>query len=174
MDGGPERPTRPSPEQTEHWRAFLRAHAYVSKQLEADLLAQGQPPLAVYDVLVQLVEAPGRRLRMTELAEAVLLSRSGLTRLVDRMVRLGYVRREPSPDDARGVYAVISDEGVATLRVASRTHLQGICDHVVDRLGDEQLTALGQACRAMLPDQLLDPQPDQQADDQRGRRPARP
>lgn len=151
MDGGPERTARPSAEQTEHWRAFLRAHAYVMKQLEADLLAQEQPPLAMYDVLVQLVEAPGRRLRMTELADAVLLSRSGLTRLVDRMVREGYVRRVPSRDDVRGVYAVLTEEGFAALRQASRTHLQGICEHVVDRLGDQQLAALGQACRALLP-----------------------
>ena len=76
------------------WRRFLRAHALVTRRLENDLMAEHQLPLACYDVLVQLVEAPDRRLRMTELAERVLLSRSGLTRLVDRLEREGLVRRE--------------------------------------------------------------------------------
>jgi DNA-binding MarR family transcriptional regulator len=131
---------------------FLRAHAYVIARLEADLAADGQPPLAMYDVLVQLVEAPEHRLRMTDLADAVLLSRSGLTRLVDRMVAEGYVRREPSPGDARGVHAVITDEGVAALRRASRTHLRGIGEHVVDRLSPDELSALGRACAKLVPE----------------------
>lgn len=129
---------------------FLRAHAYVISRLEADLAADGQPPLAMYDVLVQLVEAPEHRLRMTDLADAVLLSRSGLTRLVDRMVAEGYVRREPSPGDARGVHAVITDAGVAVLRRASRTHLRGIGEHVVDRLSAAELDALGSACAKLV------------------------
>src|SRR6476469_6888164 len=81
--------------QLDDWRMFLRAHAYVMARLEADLAADGQPPLAMYDVLVQLVEAPEHRLRMTDLADAVLLSRSGLTRLVDRLERSGLVSRCP-------------------------------------------------------------------------------
>lgn len=136
----------PSPEQTAHWRAFLRAHAFVMRRLESELVQAGQPPLAMYDVMVQLVEAPGRRLRMTELAEAVLLSRSGLTRLVDRMSAEGYVDRQPSPGDARGVHAVLTDAGVAALRSASRTHLRGIAEHVVAPLTDDELAALGRAC----------------------------
>lgn len=147
---------RPRQEQLEHWRAFLRAHAYVISRLEADLVADDQPSLATYDVLVQLVEAPGRRLRMTELADAVLLSRSGLTRLVDRMVSQGYVRREPSPGDARGVYAVGTDLGVATLRRASRTHLRGIGEHVVDLLSADELEGLGRACRKLVPTRVTD------------------
>jgi hypothetical protein len=85
------------------WRNFLQAHAVLVRRLEADLLAEHQLPLASYDVLVQLVEAPERRLRMTELAQRVLISRSGLTRLVDRLEREGLVRREACDDDgARG------------------------------------------------------------------------
>lgn len=133
-------------DQIAHWRSFLRAHAFVMRRLEIELQQAGQPPLAMYDVLVQLVEAPGRRLRMTELADAVLLSRSGLTRLVDRMSAEGYVDREPAPGDARGVYAVLTDAGLAALRTASRTHLRGIAEHVVAPLTDDELAALGRAC----------------------------
>ena len=139
--------------QLEDWRLFLRAHAFVISRLEADLAADGQPGLAVYDVLVQLVGAPGHRLRMTELAQAVLLSRSGLTRLVDRMAALGYVRREPSPGDARGVHAVLTDAGVSVLRRASRTHLRGIGEHVVDRLTGPELAALGRVCAKLVAEQ---------------------
>lgn len=142
----------PRPDQLADWRAFLRAHSHVVQALEADLLAGGYPPLAMYDVLVQLVEAPGRRLRMTELAGAVLLSRSGMSRLVDRMQTQGYVVREPSPGDARGVYAVATDEGVAALRAASRTHLSGVSEHVVDRLSPDELSALGRVCLKLLAD----------------------
>ncbi len=139
--------------QLDDWRLFLRAHAYVISRLEADLAADRQPSLAMYDVLVQLVEAPEHRLRMTELAQAVLLSRSGLTRLVDRMAALGYVRREPSPGDARGVLAVVTEEGVSTLRRAARTHLRGIGEHVVDKLTGPELATLGRVCAKLLPQQ---------------------
>ena len=91
------------------WRRFLRAHALVTRRLEDDLVAEHRLPLASYDVLVQLVEAPERRLRMSELAERVLLSRSGLTRLVDRLEREGLVRREACEDDARGLFTVLTD-----------------------------------------------------------------
>lgn len=134
---------RPSSEQMTAWRAFLRAHAHVVRRLESELLAAGELPLASYDVLVQLAEAPQRRLRMTELADRVLLSRSGLTRLVDRLEREGFVRREPCPDDARGLYAVATDDGVDRLRRAARVHLVGVRRHFVDRFELEELAALG-------------------------------
>lgn len=120
------------------WRLFLRVHAVVTKRLEADLLAGHGLPLASYDVLVQLVEAPLRRLRMSELAERVLLSRSGLTRLVDRLEREGLVRREACADDARGLFTVVTDAGVARLREASPTHLHGVLDHAMGRLDEEE------------------------------------
>jgi len=127
------------------WRRFLRAHALVTRRLESDLLAEQQLPLASYDVLVQLVEAPRRRLRMSELAQLVLLSRSGLTRLVDRLEREGLVDREPCEDDARGLYTVLTDEGYARLRGASGAHLRGVAEHAMGRLDDaeaRQLSAL--------------------------------
>jgi DNA-binding MarR family transcriptional regulator len=113
------------------WRSFLRSHATIMRALEIELAAAKQLPLASYDVLVQLTEATDHRLRMTELADRVLLSRSGLTRLVDRLERDGLVVREPYPDDARGMYAVITDLGLAKLRAATSVHLPGIVEHFV-------------------------------------------
>lgn len=99
-------------------------------------------PLASYDVLVQLAEAPERRLRMTELAGAVLLSRSGLTRLVDRLTRDGLVTRQACEDDARGTFAALTDQGLARLRKASRVHLRGVEEHMTGRLDTQELAAL--------------------------------
>ncbi|MBK8561612.1 MAG: MarR family transcriptional regulator [Dehalococcoidia bacterium] len=84
------------------WRTFLTAHARVTALLEDELQRERELPLTWYDVLLHLREAPERRLRMTELAAAVLLSKSGLTRLVDRMYAAGLVNRSPDGDDRRG------------------------------------------------------------------------
>jgi DNA-binding MarR family transcriptional regulator len=135
---------RPSTEEVAVWRSFLLAHARLIRTLEAELGVAGAIPLATYDVMVQLTEAPERRLRMTELADRVLLSRSGLTRLVDRLERDGLVRREPCPDDARGMYAVLTDAGVDRLRSAARVHLPGVAEHFVRRFNRQELTRLGQ------------------------------
>jgi DNA-binding MarR family transcriptional regulator len=124
------------------WRAFLRAHSAVTRVLEAELEAEHGLPLASYDVLVQLAERPGRALRMSDLAEAVLLSRSGLTRLVDRLEREGLVRRESCPSDARGTFAVLTDEGLARLRASAPTHLAGVREHVTSRFTPTELTVL--------------------------------
>ncbi len=124
------------------WRSFLRAHAVVTRRLEAELTAEHELPLASYDVLVQLSEAPERRLRMTELAERVLLSRSGLTRLVDRLERDGLVARQACPDDARGTLAVLTDAGLDRLRQAWPTHLRGVSEHVTGKLSADELVVL--------------------------------
>jgi len=124
------------------WRSFLRTHSHLVRQLEQQLQAHGKIPLGSYDVLVQLAEAPGNRLRMSELAEAVLLSRSGLTRLVDRLQRAGLVQREPDPDDARGMYSVLTAKGRDTLRDASYVHLAGVSALVLNRLSDTELRQL--------------------------------
>ena len=132
------------------WRSLLRTHALVVRRLEGDLLAEHDLPLASYDVLVQLVEAPGHQLRMTELADRVLLSRSGLTRLVDRLEREGLVRREACSDDARGLNAVLTDAGYERLRAASPTHLRGIEEYVVARLTPDELHRLGEILAKLL------------------------
>lgn len=132
----------PSAEQLGAWRAFLSAHASITRRLEAELLAEHNLSLASYDVLVQLAAAPHGRLRMSELAEAVLLSRSGLTRLVDRLARDGLVRRQACPNDARGTFTVLTEEGRRRLRAAAPTHLRGVHQHVTARLSDRELATL--------------------------------
>nr|WP_308251903.1 MarR family transcriptional regulator [Pseudonocardia sp. KRD291] len=133
------------------WRSFLRAHATITKALEAELETEQQLSLAAYDVLVQLSEAPAHRLRMTELADAVLLSRSGVTRLVDRLERLGLVARCRVADDGRGVAAELSADGLSRLRGASVTHLRGIRAHFADVLDESDLTALEKISRKLAP-----------------------
>lgn len=98
------------------WRTLLNAHAQVTNDVETALAEAGLPPLAWYDVLWPLFRAPRRRLRMGALAAEVTLSRTGLTRLVDRLERDGLLRREPAPEDRRGSYVVLTRDGAAMLR----------------------------------------------------------
>ena len=100
------------------WRLFITAHAKLINKIDGDLQSAGQIPLNWYDVLIELQEAPEKRLRMAELAEKVVLSRSGLTRLVDRLEKEGYLRREIDPDDRRGFFAILTDNGEIALRKA--------------------------------------------------------
>lgn len=140
--GGHPGPLRPSDWRVGVWRSFLRAHAGVLRDLEHELADAGLP-LSWYDVLLQLVEAPEHRLRMAELADRVLLSRSGLTRLIDRLQSAGFVRREPSPGDARGMYTVLTRAGFDALRKAAPVHLTGIRDHWISHFTDDELRTLG-------------------------------
>ena len=124
------------------WRAFLRAHSSVTRLLESELIAEHALSLPEYGVLVTLVEAPDHKLRMTELADQVLLSRSGLTRLVDRMQRSGLVDRRPCTSDARGLNAVLTEVGYARLKESSGTHLRGVREHVTGQLSEVELDQL--------------------------------
>jgi DNA-binding MarR family transcriptional regulator len=128
------------------WRSFLRAHAHLTRVLETELLAAQRLSLASYDVLVQLSEAPDRRLRMTELADAVLLSRSGVTRLVDRLERSGLVSRARVDSDGRGVVAVLTQLGFDRLRAATGSHLSGVARHFVGPVDSAELVAFGRTC----------------------------
>lgn len=125
------------------WRSFLRAHAGVIRELEHELTAETNMPLTWYDVLLHLAEAPQRRLRMADLADRVLLSRSGLTRLVDRLQSEGLVRREPSPEDARGTFTVLTGAGLERLRSAAPVHLAGVERHWLSNFSDADLRVLG-------------------------------
>lgn len=118
------------------WRAFLNAHATVIDVLERELAAAECLPLSSYDVLLALAEAPERRRRMHELASAVVLSRSGLTRLVDRLEAEGLLRREACPTDRRGAFAVLTPEGLAALRRAWPIYARGIAEHFARHLDD--------------------------------------
>jgi DNA-binding MarR family transcriptional regulator len=128
------------------WREFLRAHSRLTRMLEAELVTDAQLSLAAYDVLVQLAEAPCRRLRMTDLADALLLSRSGVTRLVDRLERIDLVERSRAAGDGRGVVAGLTERGLARLRAASDVHLAGISRHFATRLDGGELVALQALC----------------------------
>jgi DNA-binding MarR family transcriptional regulator len=125
------------------WRSYLRTHGEMVRRLESDLVAGANMALGWYDVLLQLAEADGHRLRMAELADRVLLSRSGLTRLVDRLAAEGLVTREPFPGDARGLYTVLTAEGLARLRAAAPIHLAGIRRYWLSKFTDDELTELG-------------------------------
>ena len=114
------------------WRSFIHAHARLSRRLDEELQASHGLSLAEYDALVQLAAAPGRRLRMSVLADRVLLSRSGITRLVDRLVASGMVERGACSTDARGAEAALTPAGVDRLRAAAVTHLDGIHRYFLD------------------------------------------
>jgi DNA-binding MarR family transcriptional regulator len=140
---------RVTAERLDAWRAFLRAHAAVVGALEAELEGERDLPLPWYDVLVSLSDAGGR-LRMQDLADRVLFSRSGLTRLVDRMATAGLVARERCEDDRRGTYAVLTGAGAARLREAAGVHLRGIHDHFTSHLADADVVALTEALDKVL------------------------
>ena len=127
------------------WRAFLEAHRRVVDVLEAELREDESLPLSWYDVLVQLSESPTRSLRMQELADAVLLSKSGLTRLIDRMQSEGLVERRPCEDDGRGIEAVLTEQGMDRLRGAAPTHVAGVRAHFADLLRPGEAAVLAQA-----------------------------
>lgn len=130
LDGANVDPTAPTLLSDVHlgaFRALLETHRRLVDAIEARLAVRDLP-LSQYDVLVQLSEAEGRRLRMQELAERVLLSKSGLTRLVDRMEAAGYVEREIAKDDARGINAVLTDKGLAALEAAVPAHKDDVVD----------------------------------------------
>lgn len=131
------------------WRAFLEAHARVTRRLDEELRAEHDLSLAEYDALLCIAQAPERRIRMRQLSDQVILSKSGVTRLIDRLVADGLVERSACLADARGAEAVIKDAGMARLRAASRTHLRGITEHFLEPLDGTDLVALGATMRAI-------------------------
>lgn len=132
------------------WRTFLAAHAAVIERIERDLALEDLMPLSHYDVLLALSEAPERRLRMNELARAIVLSRSGLTRLVDRLERVGLLRRERCDDDRRGCYAALTEEGLEAMRRTRPVYAGGISEHFGRHLGDDEVATLTEALGRVL------------------------
>ena len=139
------------PEELGAWRGMLRVHASLTKALDAELVRAHGLPLSSYEVLLFLADAPGGRLRMAELADGVLLSRSGLTRLVDRMEREGLLRRERCADDARGYNAAITAKGRKLLQQARRTHLDGVRERFLRHLSADDLRALAEVWEKVAP-----------------------
>jgi DNA-binding MarR family transcriptional regulator len=122
---------------------MLRAHAELTRTLDAELARDHDLPLTSYEVLLYLADSPGGRMRMSELADSVLLSRSGLTRLVDRLERQGLLTRERCESDARGYFAQITPEGRRAFDAARRTHLDGVRRLFLDRFSRGELRTLG-------------------------------
>lgn len=127
------------------WHALIRAHSRIVRRLEAELEAEHGLTLPAYEVLAHLSEAPERRLRMTDLAKHAILTPSGLTRLIDKLVREGWVERHRCGADARVVYAVLTTAGMAKLEVAYPTHVRGVREHYIDWLTPEQQAAVSDA-----------------------------
>jgi DNA-binding MarR family transcriptional regulator len=125
------------------WRGMLRAHAELTKELDAELAREHDLPLSSYEVLLYLADAPEGRMRMAELADSVLLSRSGLTRLVDRLQREGLLKRERCESDARGYFAEITPKGRRLFDAARRTHLDGVRALFLSRFSRDELRAMG-------------------------------
>src|SRR3954451_19059612 len=132
------------------WRGFLRTYATLVRELDEELTERHALPLSSDDVLVQLDEAPDGRLRMSRLADAVLLSRSGLSRLVTRLADQGLLERVECANDARGAFAAITDQGRERLAEARTTHRAGVRERFLDRLGEREQRQLVRAWNRLL------------------------
>jgi DNA-binding MarR family transcriptional regulator len=132
------------------WAGFLRTHATLVRELDEELTERHGLPLSSYDVLVQLDAAAEGRLRMSHLADAVLLSRSGLSRLVTRLEKQGLLARTECPSDARGAFAAITDAGREKLAEARATHRAGVRERFLDKLGDREMRQLARAWSRLL------------------------
>lgn len=143
-------PGRLSDEEQRAWRAFLAATRRVFAELDRELQRDAGMPHAYYVVLVALSEAPGRALRMTELAHVCGSSRSRLSHAVDRLEDSGWVRRAPSASDGRGALATLTDDGAAVLAAAAPGHVEGVRRHLFDRLSPAQVGQLRAVSEAIL------------------------
>jgi DNA-binding MarR family transcriptional regulator len=131
------------------WRSFLAATQLLTDRLDQELQRDSGIPHAYYEVLVRLSEVPGRRLRMSELANRSLSSRSRLSHAVARLEEAGWVRRETCATDRRGQLAVLTDEGFAALEAAAPGHVDGVRQHLFDQLDTDQVRQLGEICEAI-------------------------
>jgi DNA-binding MarR family transcriptional regulator len=125
------------------WRGMLEVHARVTQQLDAQMHAEHGLSVSAYEVLMFLADAPEHRLRMSDIAQRVLLSRSGCTRLVDRLVDLGYATRCAATTDGRGLYAALTDAGLEKTTAARVTHREGVRRFFLAHLTATDQIALG-------------------------------
>lgn len=132
------------------WRSLITAYARLLEQIDREMTAAGVLPLYWYDVLVELAEAPDKRLRLHELAHKVVLSRSGLTRLVDRLETEGLLKRETDPTDRRGFFASLTDKGLAAMRRAWPVYAAGIQRHFGEHLNEKEARSLTDTFTRML------------------------
>lgn len=139
-------------EQQRHWRHYLTGSAHLLDALTRQLEQDSGLSFSEYELLVRLSEAEHRTLRMSELADSVVNSRSRLTHTVRRLEERGIVRRENCADDGRGVNCILTDEGFAVLEAAAPGHVAAVREHLVDRITPEQFAALGDAMAAAFPE----------------------
>ena len=137
------KPEQPDACRAAAWMALLDAHSRLTGRLEAELERGHGISLAEYEVLYQLSQATGRQLRLNELTSHARMTKSGVSRLVDRMQRAGLIRTERCPSDRRGAFAVLTPEGRTVFRRAAALHLRGVQDHFGRHLDDEEAAALG-------------------------------
>lgn len=128
----------------EAWRGYLLSHARIRRTLEADLLALHGLTARDYEVLLFLAQEDGRRLAMSALAELTMLTRSGVTRLIDGLAKSGLIERVACPEDLRVSYAQLTDDGYQRLREASRTHIAGVHAAFLDHFSDEEIEKLAE------------------------------
>jgi DNA-binding MarR family transcriptional regulator len=147
----PETSAHLSPTELGAWRGLLRVHTALVKALDAELTAAHDLPLSSYEVLITLESAPKRKRRMAELADSVLLSRSGMTRLVDRLEREGLIARDTCTDDGRGCFAVLTEEGAELLARARPTHLDGVRERFLGHFSEEELRLFADCWERVLP-----------------------
>ena len=124
------------------WRAYMYSWMLLEDRLDRELTRTAGISHAYYEILVQLSETEGRALRMSELAERCLSSRSRLSHAVSRLEERGWVRRQVCPEDGRGQLAVLTDEGFAALEEAAPVHVEGVRRHLFDQLSPEQVAAM--------------------------------
>ena len=139
-----------TPDEQRSWRNFLEAHRLVFARLERQLQAEHDLSHWDYEILVRLSEAPQRRLRMSDLADATLSSRSRLSHAVGRMERLGWIDREGCPDDKRGTLARLTDAGFVALEAAAPGHVEEVRRSLVDRMSADEFAALGAIFEALV------------------------
>ena len=126
------------------WRGFLLSHAAITRQLDADLIARHGLTSRDYEALLFLAQEPDRNLPMSELATRTMLTRSGVTRLVDGLTQIGLVERVACPKDARVSYAQLTDEGMQRLREAGRTHAEGIRNSFLRHFSEDETAELAE------------------------------
>ena len=134
------------------WKSFLRGYAVLVRELDSELEATHGLPLTSFEVLARLHAAPDQRMRMGDLADAVLLSRSGLTRLVDRLARDGLLTRCSCSHDARGAFAVLTAEGERMFEAARPIHIAGVRESFLRRFDAEELEGLSEMLERLAPE----------------------
>lgn len=141
---------RPAPERPQNWPLFLHAYLKIVESVEKELADAGLPGIAWYDVLQSLEEVPEGRLRMSELAERVMLSRSNLTRLVDRLEDAGYLKREMCRTDRRGFFAIATESGLALRQRMEPLYRQSVRRHFDQFIDDREAAAMERVLRKLL------------------------